>query len=275
MKRMFLLLAIACADICQAQTNTEDVLTVEKRFAAYSVEKNTKAAFLQFLDSTGVVFEKGKVLNGIETWTKKNVNPGVLNWHPLYGVAAKSGDIGFTTGPWTFQPKTIHDSIVARGQYATIWKKNSKGEWKFIVDMGISNTPPFNDSAYQFGEAPVSFVKGTWNNLLNKEQQFIQRTKNADHTERLKWYTLALSRNAFFLNRNNQLPAVKSEEVARTLITMPATIDYTIEGSGISEAGDLGYIYGTTNYNGKTDNYLRIWRREGIAWKLVLEVLPY
>ena len=65
---------------------------------------------------------------------------------------AKSGELGFTTGPWTFQPKTIQDSVVARGQYSTVWKKQKAGEWKFIVDMGISKTPPFNDDDYQFTE---------------------------------------------------------------------------------------------------------------------------
>ena len=56
---------------------------------------------------------------------------------------------------------------------------------------------------------------------------------------------------------------------------MPQKIEYTIDGSAISAAGDLGYVYGTTTINNKPENYLRIWQREGKEWRLALEVLRY
>ena len=56
---------------------------------------------------------------------------------------------------------------------------------------------------------------------------------------------------------------------------MPQKIEYTIDGSGISAAGDLGYVYGTTTINNKSENYLRVWQREGKVWGLALEVLRY
>jgi ketosteroid isomerase-like protein len=48
-----------------------------------------------------------------------------------------------------------------------------------------------------------------------------------------------------------------------------------INGSGIASSGDIGYVYGTTIIDGKTDNYLRIWRREKTGWKIAVEVLRY
>ena len=57
--------------------------------------------------------------------------------------------------------------------------------------------------------------------------------------------------------------------------SFPVKVDYTILGSGIADSKDLGYVYGKLVVNGKTDNYLRIWRRESNAWKIVLEVLRY
>ncbi|RYF83489.1 MAG: nuclear transport factor 2 family protein, partial [Chitinophagaceae bacterium] len=133
MKRTFLFFLSLASIICFSQNpKPEDVLNAEKSFAAYSVEHGMKAAFLKFLDSNGVVFEKGKAVNGIQTWNQKTDQAGVLNWHPVHGEIARSGDMGFTTGPWTFQPKTINDSVVARGQYSTLWKKE-RGQWKFVV----------------------------------------------------------------------------------------------------------------------------------------------
>jgi len=44
-----------------------------------------------------------------------------------------------------------------------------------------------------------------------------------------------------------------------------------IYGCQISDSGDLGYVYGTCEYNKKARMYLRIWRRENSKWKLALE----
>ena len=276
MKQSFLLAAYFFFLSAAAQKfSAGDVVNAEKSFAAYSVAHGTKNAFLKFLDSGGVVFDKGKAVNGIEAWSRKEKSTGVLNWHPVFAGIAKSGDLGFTTGPWTFQPKTVNDSVVARGQYATLWKKSKTGEWKFIVDLGVNQTPLFHDSLYNFQFGNTSFVPGTWNNLLNKEEKFIRQTKDGDTAQRRKTYEQMLSKTAFVLARNGSLPTVNSNDVTKALQTMPKMIDYTIDGSGISAAGDLGYVYGTAVFNNRTENYLRLWRREGIEWRLVLEVLRY
>lgn len=276
MKQNFLLLFSFFSFFAVAQKQSlDDVLNTERSFAAYSVAHGTKDAFLKYLDSTGIVFEKGKAVNGIEAWSKKENGTGVLNWHPVFGGISASGDLGFTTGPWTFQPKSVNDSVVARGQYSTVWKKNKNGEWKFIVDIGVNQTPVFDDAAYHIADETIKFVPGTWNNLLNKEEKFIRQTKDADANQRRKAYEQVLSKTAFFLNRNGSLPTVQTNTLGQALQNMPHVIEYTIDGSGISEAGDLGYVYGTSVFNNKTENYLRIWRREGIEWRLVLEVLRY
>src|SRR5882724_4477366 len=86
-----------------AQKGIENLIQAEKNFAAYSVGHSTKEAFLQFMDSNSIVFDKGKAVHGIELWEKKVKNSGVLNWWPLYAGISASGDLGYTTGPWTYQ----------------------------------------------------------------------------------------------------------------------------------------------------------------------------
>jgi hypothetical protein len=44
---------------------------------------------------------------------------------------------------------------------------------------------------------------------------------------------------------------------------------------GVSSAQDMGYTYGTATINDKTENYLRVWRREKTGWKIAVEVLRY
>jgi hypothetical protein len=76
----------------------------ERNFAAYSVKHGTRAAFLKFLDSTAVVFENTKPVNGLQSWNKKEDGAGILNWYPTTAEIAVSGDFGYTTGPWTYHP---------------------------------------------------------------------------------------------------------------------------------------------------------------------------
>lgn len=243
--------------------SADELVQAEKSFAAYSVAHGTKEAFLKFLDSNSVVFEDGKAVNGLKTWQKKNKSAGVLNWRPVYAFVSSSGDVGFTTGPWTFQLKTTHDSIVARRQYSTVWKKNNRGEWKALIDLGNNDVLSLNDTTLIAGKEEKKFIPGTRNNLLNREQKFIAQTKSADSATRRKVYEAAASRNVCFLNRNGQRLGQYELNAAAATAAMPAQIDYAINGSGIAAAGDAGYVYGTTTINNKAENYLRIWRREG------------
>lgn len=251
------------------------VLSVEKSFAAHAVAHGTREAFLFYFDSSGVVFENGKAVNAHQTWRSRPHRPGILNWHPVYGAASASGELGFTTGPWTFQPNTLQDSVAARGQYATIWKKNGNGEWKAIVDIGVSGTPHFDSTTTVFSETTPRYLPGTRNSLLNREQKFIRATAAAGAVGRTTAYEAAVRETAFLLNRNGRLPVTKHNALKAAVDSMPVAVAYTVDALGIAAAGDLGYVYGTTVVNGKNNNYLRIWRREGTEWKLALEVLPW
>lgn len=277
-----LILSIACA-ISYSQQSIEGLVQAERNFAAYSVEHGTKAAFLKFLDSTGIVFENGKPVNGIETWLKREDRPVVLNWRPLFAGISASGDFGYTTGPWTLQ-RTINDTIVTEGRYTTVWHINKNGEWKFLIDLGVQNTPHDTDTSsslmsWMMTPANNLTYSGSHRSLLKAEEDFIKKTQQ-DLTRkysRKDTYKETLSGNwtYFVLNRNRRLPPQDGDPVVGTINEMPKEIQYTIGSSAISSAGDMGYVYGTTVINGKTDNYLRIWRRESSGWKLAVEVLRF
>ena len=255
-----------------AQDKIEPMISAETNFAEYSVEHGMKAAFLKFLDSNSVVFEKGQPVNGIESWSKRPEAKGILNWKPLYAEISQSGDLGFTSGSWTFQPNSINDSIVARGGFNSIWKKNKSGEWKNIVDLGVSKTP-------QAGVSKIEKVyteqqkgrKGDLQSLLESERHF---TTAFEVSPKLA-YEHFLSSSSI-LNRNGRLPTKATTSEKTDLINnTPAGIKFNVLGSGISASGDLGYVYGTISLNGKTSNDLRAWRKEKDDWKIALDVLPY
>lgn len=273
MKKLLAPFLLFSCIVAGAQRPADEVLNAEKSFAAYSVQNGTTAAFLKFADSSGLVFEGGKAVNAIEVWSKRGNGSGVLNWHPIYGFMAASGDLGFTTGPWTFQSKTTQDSVLARGQYSTVWHKTVGGEWKFLLDLGIADTPNFDSASFNFSNKKIDFKPGNLADLQKAEDAFVQNTKDA--VGRKKTYAASISKQVFLLNRNDRLPVVTVNDVDALMTTMPQSIAYKQAGAGISKSGDLGYVYGTTTINNKEEGYLRIWRREGTEWKLALEVLRY
>ena len=60
-----------------------------------------------------------------------------LRWAPDTAVVAASGDVGYTLGHWEAVLKTAAgDSVVGRGNYVTIWRRQSDGTWKVSTDIG-------------------------------------------------------------------------------------------------------------------------------------------
>ena len=256
-----------------AQKGIENLIQAEKNFAAYSVTNSTKEAFLKFMDSSSMMFEEGKPVKGIEFWSKREKNSGVLNWRPQYAEISASDDFGYTTGPWTFQP-TKNDTIVARGQYITVWYLDKNGEWKFLVDLGVSNTPANAIEDVRIVDAPKQEESKKTiphiSPLVSAENSF---NKLFEH-KKPKAYKTWLSGESI-LNRNGSWPAVTSAGRRSIIDSTPAGIKYTMNGWGVSPIPDMGYTYGTTISNGKTENYLRIWRKEESGWRIAVEVLRY
>ena len=270
----FLVLIITSA---QAQVQPVDaMLKAEKAFAAYAVAHDTKTAFLKYLDSSATIVQNGKLVNGFVYWSSQKHTDGLLNWWPLRAGIASSGELGFTTGQWTFQNKNIKGSVTAQGRFASIWKQNVAGEWKVLMDIGVyqTSTPAEEKTTEIFNEG-TRFIPGTWNNLLLREERFIKATDGTDTAEKMKAYKVACSAKGSLLNRNDGAAYSANISTSGIISNMPLQLHYAVAGSGISKAGDIGFVYGTTFINNKPGGYLRVWQRQGKEWKLALEVLPF
>jgi ketosteroid isomerase-like protein len=271
MKRSILLLFIFGSLHANSQNKIENLIQAEKDFAAYAVAHNTKTAFLKYLDSAGIVFENGKAVNGIETWNKREVRPGILNWEPLYAEISASGNLGYTTGPWTFQPRTISDSVIARGQYATVWQLDKQGNWKFIIDLGVNETPiPEMKEVESIKVNKITTTPLDLKAMIKAEEAFTRQFNK----DRVHAYELYLSKKTV-LNRNRLLPATHADDLERSIKDTPAELKFHVDHSGISTSGDLGYVYGTTLNKDKRENYLRVWRKENQGWRIAMEVVRY
>ena len=120
----------------------EELMEIEKKFSDLCMRSGMKVAFLEFMDSNAVLLRAdhppliGKAAASFVE--SAQVGPGVLSWVPTAGDLSASGDIGYTYGVYTVHEKS-GDQF---GTYTTIWKKNGKGDWKFVLDTGNPGIGP-------------------------------------------------------------------------------------------------------------------------------------
>ncbi len=249
-----------------AQKNIDGLIAAEKAFAKYALDKTTKQAFLQFMDSTALQFANGKPIKSVDLWAKREDNKTILKWQPQFAEIDASNDFGYTTGPWTFQ-NTEQDSIAARGQYTTVWRVNENGEWKFLVDFGHANK--INNLVQEVKKIRLlKTTKADEQSLLQAQQSFNEIAAINLQTA----YQRFLSAQSI-LNRSELLPLTNTVEQLSALKDLTRGISFNIQGSGIAGSDDIGYVYGAMTYKEKTDNYLHIWRHEKTGWKLAVVVI--
>src|SRR4051794_32833163 len=158
--------------------NRRALVEMEHAFAKAAAAKGTRDAFIEFLADDGIIFQPGPV-NGKKFWTERQPRKGLLSWEPVFADVSRAGDLGYTTGPWEFRPNGPDDQPAAFGQYFTIWKKQSGGDWKAVLDRGVSTEKSFPRPALTFaldeetrdGKSKVD-VAADRAGLLKEEKEF-------------------------------------------------------------------------------------------------------
>ena len=141
MKRSFLLLLVifvlfSCSEK-KPVANPKVLLDADIAFSDYSVKHGIQKAFIEFAHDSVVLLKPKRMpivgkLSLIKSYEGKSGIGVTLTWKPAKAIIAESGELGYTYGFWTFIAKTD----TSHGTYMTVWKKNLRGEWKYIADTG-------------------------------------------------------------------------------------------------------------------------------------------
>ncbi|RAJ92174.1 ketosteroid isomerase-like protein [Larkinella arboricola] len=259
------------------------LVNAEKKFAQFSKDSTTKAAFLANLAPDGVTFVKGKVTNGRESLEKSPASPGKLTWQPVAADVSAAGDLGYTTGPWEWRPKSLADKPTGYGHYVSLWKKQADNSWKVALDIGISHpapaAPPVNTIRAATGIRSVTSADTTQNReeLLAFDKQFANTLEKSGAATTYKQHLAPQAR----LYRMNQQPYIEQTAIDQ-LLRQPVTLAFFPLNAAVAESGDLGYVYGNsqvvTTTGGKpvkqAGNYLRIWKKDSQnQWRIVVDLI--
>ena len=115
-----------------------DMMAADRAFSDMSEEKGMKNAFLEFIDSNGVLLRPNHLpivgADAIDYLIQQNDSSYTLKWEPRNGSVSQSGELGYTYGIYALKPNQ-KDTIIY-GTYVSIWKKDKKGNWKYVLDSG-------------------------------------------------------------------------------------------------------------------------------------------
>ncbi|MEY2916358.1 MAG: hypothetical protein RIS73_72 [Bacteroidota bacterium] len=116
----------------------QKMMDADRAFSKLSVQKGMKNAFLEYIDSNGVLLRPNQFpivgADAIDFLIQINDSTYTLQWEPKSGAIAQSGELGYTYGLYALKPSGKDTTIY--GTYVSIWKKQSDGSWKFVLDSG-------------------------------------------------------------------------------------------------------------------------------------------
>jgi ketosteroid isomerase-like protein len=118
--------------------NTDDklsLLAADRAFSAMSEKDGMRIAFIEYLDSNGVLLRPGILpvvgAQAIDYLIQQSDQDFTMSWDPRSAEVAESGELGFTYGIYILKPSQ-YDTLIY-GNYTSTWRKQSDGKWKLLL----------------------------------------------------------------------------------------------------------------------------------------------
>lgn len=262
--------ALLAAAPAAAEIDPAPVVAAERAFAADGLAMGIRDSFLKHSAPTGIVFAPEPIL-AKAAFEKPAPKGPPLVWWPLWAGIARSGDLGFTTGPYTFNGEP-------RGYYFTVWAKQPDGGWKWLFDGG----PPSDMTGAAPKDSPVAYARLAERQAGSpgKAMTEVTRAEAALHlkakTDVKAAFLAAVAEDGRIVGSRAAPPKTRAELEAE-LATRAASIEFSPLGGQASSAGDLAWTYGAARWTKdgaeKRGHYVRIWRNDAAGWRLLFDEL--
>jgi ketosteroid isomerase-like protein len=265
-----LLLASSAA---AAPVDPAPVVAAERAFAADGLALGVRDSFLKHSAPTSIVLAPEPTLAKAAFEAPAPKGPPLV-WWPLWAGIARSGDLGFTTGPYTFDGKP-------RAYYFTVWAKQVDGSWKWLFDGG----PPSDMTGAAAQGSPVAYARlaerkaGSPDKAMTEVTRAEQALHAAAKADVKAAYLAAVADDGRIVGSKAPPPKTRAE-LETELATRPTSMAFAPLGGQASSAGDLAWTYGLAQWAGKDGaaqrgHYVRIWRNDKAGWRLLFdEILP-
>lgn len=251
----------------------------ERTFAREAATRGMRAAFLAHLASSAILFRPGPVL-GRAWFQSRPESPALLAWQPWHAELSASGDLGWTTGPWTYRRDSTQRAVDGAGEYVTVWRREGDGSWKAVIDGGIGHShaaaTSFEPSTTTLaprartGSGPLARRESLW----RADADFAKAAAANSTADAVRQH----GADRLLLLREG-MPRVAGLLAAHdSLATRAERPQMLSTAQFISEAGDLGYTYGSfvrdTEAGVDSSWYMNVWRQgDTRRWELALHMV--
>jgi hypothetical protein len=251
------------------------LVAAERAFAEETGARGWSAGVRAFADPEAVVLNPGPA-NALSTLPATSAEGGSpLQWWPAYAGIARSLDLGFTTGPFFIRGKGYV------GNYFTVWRKSSGGDWKWIFDGGVDvldDAPPASDAAVE--QLPLAARDGESERVALQDVQGLEAALAADADRDAPAAIARMLAADGRVNRAFQPRAVGREASREILADHAAAIRFESLGGSASRSGDLVFTYGSARWKAdgeqKLGYYARIWQLRPEGWRLAFDqIVPH
>ncbi len=263
---------LATPAVAAAPVTPAPVVAAERAFAADGLEMGVQASFLKHSAPEGIVLAPEPILAHAAYGQPQPKGPPLV-WWPLWAGIARSGDLGFTSGPYSFDGKP-------RAYYFTVWARQPGGDWKWLMDAG----PPSDPAGAAPQGSDVAYARLAERQAGSSDKAMAQVTAAeralhaASKTDARAAVLAVIAEDGRIAGSRTAPPRTRAELEAEAG-KRPQTVAYSVLGGQASSAGDLAWTYGlaewTKDGQPARGHYLRIWRNDKIGWRLLFdELLP-
>jgi len=118
------------------EKNRAAIMKADADFSDMSAAKGMKAAYLEYIDSNGVLLRQDTMpvigADAVDYLLAQNDTAFNLTWKPTGAAVATSGELGYTYGIYEVAPHAKDTFLY--GTYVSIWKKQADGKWKYVLN---------------------------------------------------------------------------------------------------------------------------------------------
>jgi ketosteroid isomerase-like protein len=260
----------------------EALVATELAFAKLSVERGVRASFIEYFADDGIGFNP-RPYNVKETLSNRPAAPTppptVLNWAPISGGISQAGDLGWNTGPTLVEDTSPEKRPSRHGMFFSVWKKQPNGNWRVVLDVGISTPAAVAPLTAPFRPANRSSkVPGGVNQeqatamLLKAEREFLSAAKARSVGEAYRRHLGSEAR----IHRPDVMPIIGEEALRSWHRQQKMSMTGELIKVEVASSGDLGYVYGSYELGGskpEKGSYARVWTRDPQGrWRVVIDV---
>lgn len=266
------MLIAALLALSVATTPVAQIEAAERAFAADGLATGIRASFLKHMAEDAIVFDPAPVSAKALYGARSGQGEPKLEWWPAWVVAARSGDLGLSVGPSAVNGRR-------GGWYASIWRKDADGTWRWIYDGG----GPANAVSAPGPDVPALFGPIARSGEGSPARAFAAvRGAEAILSQAAKQdaalaYKAALSADAHLLGPRGTRD-LTPVAIAQRLAARPDAMDLTLRGGGASKAGDFVWTFGEARWSDTGQktvaaHYMHVWQRRPEGWRLIFETL--